>query len=95
MVFFAPAPPESQRVNFAYFDPKAKSVCVAGTFNNWNPKISPLRNMGKGAWSIQMTLEPGRYEYRFLVGREWRIDPAARQQVSDFCGGVNSVLVVE
>jgi 1,4-alpha-glucan branching enzyme len=92
---FLPAPPEERQVNFEYSDPKAKAVWVAGSFNYWNPKASPLRNLGAGRWGLQLTLEPGRYEYRFLVDRHWTIDPAARQQVTDFCGGVNSVLVVE
>ncbi len=94
-VLFLPEPPEAQQVDFAYFDAKAKSVSVAGTFNNWKPQASPLRNVGAGEWCLQLLLEPGRYEYRFLVDGEWRIDPMARQQVTDLCGGVNSVLVVE
>ena len=84
-----------RQVNFGLSDAKAASVSVAGTFNNWNPYVSPLRNAGAGKWSLHMTLEPGRYEYRFLVDGKWRMDPAARQQVTDFCGGGNSVLVVE
>jgi hypothetical protein len=42
-----------------------------------------------------MSLVPGRYEYRFLVDGRSRPDPAARQQVTNFCGDVTSVLVVE
>jgi hypothetical protein len=42
-----------------------------------------------------MLLEPGRYEYRFLVDAKWKIDPFAKHQVTDFCGGANSILIVE
>jgi hypothetical protein len=94
-VIFFPAPPEVQQVNFEYFDRTAKSVFVVGTFNNWNPKANPLSNVGGGEWSAQILLELGRYEYRFLVDGKWRIDPEAKQQVSDFCGGLSSVVVVE
>jgi 1,4-alpha-glucan branching enzyme len=89
------APPAVRQVNFGLSDANAVSVSVAGTFNNWNPHVSPLRSAGAGQWSLQMMLEPGRYEYRFLVDGKWKMDPAARQQVTDFCGGGNSVLLVE
>ena len=89
------APPAVRQVNFGLCDANAVSVSVAGTFNNWNPHVSPLRNAGGGDWSVQMMLEPGRYEYRFLVDGKWKMDPTARQQVTDFCGGGNSVLLVE
>ncbi len=83
-----------RQVNFEFADDKAETVCVAGTFNNWDPQASPLRKSGAGEWCLQMWLEPGTYEYRFLVDGQWKMDPLARYQVTDFCGGVTSVLVV-
>ena len=82
-------------VRFDLFAPEASSVCVAGNFNNWNPQASPLRPMQAGKWRLPMRLPPGKYEYRFLVDGRWRPDPAARHQVTNFCGTMNSVLLVE
>ncbi len=87
--------PGLRLVDFAFFDLQAAAVGVAGTFNNWSPLASPLRNLGAGRWGLQLPLAPGQYEYRFLVDGQWRRDPLARMQVTDFCGGTNSVLVVE
>ncbi len=68
---------------------------VAGNFNEWNAYASPLRKLRNGRWSLHLRLKPGRYEYRFLVDGIWRPDPQARQYVTDFCGGLNSVTVVD
>jgi hypothetical protein len=42
-----------------------------------------------------MRLPAGRYEYRFLVDGRWKPDSTARHQVTNFCGVLNSVLLVE
>lgn len=94
-VVILPAPGELRPVNFEFYDQNADSVCLAGSFNDWNPHVSPLRNVRAGGWALRLLLAPGRYEYRFLVDGQWRMDPRARQQVTDFCGGVNSVLTVQ
>ncbi len=82
-------------VTFEVIAPSASLVCIAGNFNEWNPHASPLRSMPGGRWSVRLRLKPGRYEYRFLVDGVWKPDPQARQYVTDFCGGLNSVVVVE
>jgi len=87
--------PEVRPVTFDFFAPGATLVCVAGSFNEWNAHSSPLRKLREGRWSLHLRLKPGRYEYRFLVDGVWKPDPLARQYVTDFCGGLNSVMVVE
>ena len=84
-----------RRINLEFFAPAACSVCVAGTFNGWDANASPLRQFRGGRWSVRLSLEPAIYEYRFLVDGVWKPDPAARRYVTNCCGGVNSVLVVE
>jgi 1,4-alpha-glucan branching enzyme len=39
----APNPASSKKVRLEYLAPDAKSVCVAGTFNNWQPDATPMR----------------------------------------------------
>jgi len=49
---------------------------------------------GGGRWTKELSLPPGRYEYRHVVDGEWLCDPAATEQASNPYGGSNSVLVV-
>jgi 1,4-alpha-glucan branching enzyme len=82
-------------VKFAYTAPHAKSVAVAGTFNNWNPKSYPMKAGAKGHWSCSVKLSPGRYEYRFVVnGTQWVNDPVAKECCPNALGGQNCVLHV-
>lgn len=74
--------------------PNAASVRVSGSFNNWNPVGVALNALGKGAWSIDLDLPPGRYEYRLLVDGEWTDVPGASETVENPFGGRNAVLVV-
>lgn len=91
----AAAPPSTTRpVIFRLFAPLAKSVYLAGTFNDWNPHNYQLKTAAHGEWSLQLQLRPGRYEYRFLVDGRWQPDPLAPQRVSYRFAGESSVLVV-
>jgi len=78
-------------VDFKIESVEAKSVGVAGTFNDWEPKRTPLKKNGKG-WKASVSLPRGRYEYRFVVDGQWLTDPAAKESVPNPFGGVNSVL---
>jgi glycosidase len=44
------------------------------------------------AWTVDVTLDPGTYEYKFVVdGDTWIADPANPTTIDDGFGGVNSV----
>lgn len=72
----------------------ARSVSVAGSFNDWRPERTPLRRNSEGAWEADLRLEPGDYEYRFVVDGQWSDDPLARRRVPNPFGGTNAVLHV-
>ncbi|NBR47042.1 MAG: hypothetical protein EBT68_08060, partial [Verrucomicrobia bacterium] len=36
-----------------------KSVCLAGSFNGWNPTAHPFRKTAGNAWEISLALPPG------------------------------------
>lgn len=74
--------------------PQARSVAVAGTFNDWDSKRTPLRKSEGGAWKTTLSLAPGRYEYRFVIDGQWSNDPKAAESVGNAFGSTNSVLVV-
>ncbi len=56
-----------QAVYFEYTDPSARSVAIAGTFNDWRPQVTPMVNMGAGRWRKVLMVVPGTYEYTFVV----------------------------
>jgi len=83
----------TRKVNFFFFDPFAEQVCVAGTFNNWNPTATPMTREGR-RWVKELNLPFGRYEYQFVIDGHWKPDPAAKATVFNPFGGLNSVLTV-
>ncbi len=75
--------------------PDASEVSVAGSFNEWDPEADPLTKGDNGIWRATLELEPGTYEYKFVVDGEWVTDPENPETVPDPYGGENSVLTVE
>jgi len=66
-------------------DSKAHTVAIAGDFNNWDPQANILEDPeGDGIWTGTLNLEPGRYEYMFIMdGEKWFPDPNALRYVKD------------
>jgi 1,4-alpha-glucan branching enzyme len=88
--------PDPQRVpvHFEFKDSKATTVCLAGTFNNWQSDRKTLHTSGVGHWWKETALAPGTYEYCFVVDGKWMPDPLAKESVPNPFGGRNSVLRV-
>lgn len=84
----------SGHVLFELVKPGAKQVCVAGSFNGWKPERAPLSSVGDGRFVGDLTVDPGRYEYLFVVDGQWLPDPQAKESVQNPFGGTNSVLTV-
>ena len=85
---------QSKKVRLQHQAPEAKRVCVAGSFNKWQPEAAPLKAETDGLWSIELELPPGTYEYRFVVDGCWCDDPNATETASNLFGGHNAVLRV-
>ena len=82
----------TKSVTFTYVNPQAKSVAVAGSFNQWNPKSHPMKVEARGHWSAAVKLAPGRHEYRFVVnGGIWVDDPTCKERCQNPLGGQNCV----
>jgi 1,4-alpha-glucan branching enzyme len=87
--------PEVQASAFHIAAPDAKSVALAGDFNNWDPALTPLKRDKAGVWKVALRLQPGRYQYKFLIdGIEWKEDPGNPNRVSTPFGTFNSVCEV-
>lgn len=76
--------------------PGAKSVEVAGSFNDWRPTALALRDDDHdGVWRGSLVLPAGQHQYMFLVdGERWVSDPLAERYVDDGYGRQNAVLIV-
>ena len=72
----------------------AKRVFIAGTFNNWNEKDTEAYFVEDGIWEAVLELNPGIYEYKFIVDGNWVIDPNAFAYVDDGFGGKNGAFEV-
>lgn len=87
-------PVELQRVRFGYFNPEAREVSLAGSFNDWDRRATPMKRDALGDWMVELELPPGEYRYRLVVDGEWRDDPSAQQTAQNPFGGYDAVLVV-
>jgi 1,4-alpha-glucan branching enzyme len=70
------------------FDPNIELMYDDGTHGD---KVA-----GDGIWSLVKSLEPGRYQYKFVIDRNtWVKDPNCFETTDDGFGGQNSVLIVK
>jgi len=60
------------RVRLSCERENATEVFVAGTFNGWNPRATPMKRGSGDEWSAGLELTPGGYEYKFVIDGEWR-----------------------
>jgi 1,4-alpha-glucan branching enzyme len=81
-------------VSFSYSDPIAKSVSVAGEFNQWSTTANPMQKDQQGIWIAMIPLKPGKYLYKLVVDGTWKADPLSPDGDDDGFGGKNSVKTV-
>jgi hypothetical protein len=73
----------------------AQGVALVGDFNGWDERATPmLRRQGKGVWTAQVELPPGRHVYAFVIdGQKWLVDPLAPQVPDAGFGPANAVVI--
>jgi len=82
-------------VTFVLVAPQARSVALAGDFNDWDAARALMRREASGLWTVDVPLTPGRYRYVFVVdGRRFVADPAAPRAVGDDFGTPTSVVTI-
>jgi 1,4-alpha-glucan branching enzyme len=84
---------KKNNVQFRVSAPSGSLVYVAGTFNDWQPLGTPLKEGARG-FATTLSLPPGRYEYKYVVNGEWLTDPDNADVVSNDAGSLNSVITV-
>lgn len=80
---------------FVFHAPEAESVSIVGNFNNWVPTKDYRMNRNEdGTWSKVINLEPGEYQYKYVVDGLWIEDNRNPKISIDPYGGKNSVIEV-
>lgn len=80
-----------KRINFELKAPGARKVTLAGDFNSWKETEMSTKRKNSGLWRVGVNLQPGRYEYKFIVDGQWINDPANANIVNNSLGTLNSV----
>ena len=83
-----------RKITFEFSAPEAMEVFLAGDFNQWNIQGNPMKKDKNGMWKATLSLEPGRYEYRFFADGKWENDPSCSSCVPNEFGGMNCVRIV-
>lgn len=88
---------EGEKVVFYYHDDNARTVHLAGDFNNWNSSENQFFKNGDGLWHAEISnLSNGKYRYKFVIDSSiWVEDTSNGMKEEDSFGGFNSILVVE
>ena len=92
--------PPIRPVAFCCHAPTAQAVFVAGEFNGWDPKATAMVRGDDGAWTLELDLPPGRYEFKFVVDGQWCCEPGTDDSnpececVPNLFGTMNRVLKV-
>jgi len=82
-------------IEFTVSAPKAKKVCIAGNFNDWNMTSMPMKKSAEGTWKIKLKLSSGKYEYKFVVDGIWDQDMSSSETVLNSFGTYNNVISVK
>jgi Carbohydrate-binding module 48 (Isoamylase N-terminal domain) len=81
-------------VVFALEAPQAQRVQLVGDFNQWMLDGNEMTQSGN-VWTRVLHLQPGRYQYRYVVDGLWCSDPLNTLVEPSPYGGENSVCVVD
>lgn len=80
---------------FVLYQPEARQVELAGSFNGWKKiALAPIGN--SGYWEVRIPIPSGEYRFVYILNRDKRIaDPTIPGSELDDFGGVNSILNIE
>jgi len=72
----------------------AKTVCLGGDMNNWNPTSFKMKKEGN-EWIFKAHLNKGKHTYKFIVDGQWILDPGNKLWEENEYSTKNSVLWIE
>lgn len=74
--------------------PNAKTVYLAGDFNNWSPRSLAMIKQGD-EWVYSVHLSPGKHKYKYYADGKWITDPGNKQWEQNEYGTGNSVIWID
>ncbi|MDH3875235.1 MAG: isoamylase early set domain-containing protein [Desulfobacteraceae bacterium] len=83
---------KQRKVTFSLENADANEVFLIGDFNEWNPKIHPMKSDANGTWIRDVIIPPGKYEYKFMVDGQWKEDPQNEQLSLNCFGTYNNII---
>lgn len=87
--------PATIKKQFFIHAPEATSVRIAGSFSDWEPTDDfSMERMEDGTWTKTIALEPGWYQYKFVVDDVWVEDLENPISVDSPFGGKNSLIEI-
>jgi hypothetical protein len=81
-------------VKFEFQSATAKEVLVTGSFIGWSPQGEKLQKGDGDLWSVLLKIEPGYYQYKFIVDGNWIPDPKNDWKINDGGDNFNSLIKV-
>lgn len=85
-----------KRVKFEIEAAPKSQVFLAGTFNDWSDSAKELSYKEDSECHVgTLLLEPGEYEYKFIIDGDWQIDAENPNFTQNKIGTLNSVVKVE
>lgn len=72
----------------------AKEVVLSGSFSRWDEHYLKM-NRTQNGWELNLDLDPGVYEYKFIIDGNWIEDPANENKVRNEFNGFNSVISIK
>ena len=86
-------PTQQAALTFSFEAPNARQVALIGSFNSWVPDGGVRTEKQGHRWIFHINVNPGRYEYAFLVdGEEIVPDPQAAFRRNNGFGTPNSIV---
>jgi len=84
------------KTRFSIEVPEARTVCLAGDFNDWDPQAVRLRRLRKGEDVFAATVEvpEGVHEFKYVVDGEWVCCPQC-PRVLNGLGTENSLILIQ
>ena len=84
-----------EEVEFAFSASRARNVCLAGKFNDWNTFSLPMKQGKDGIWRTRLKLPQGKHEYKYFVDGAWVQDAPGCEVVPNAFGTHNCVITVK
>lgn len=64
---------------FQCYAPSATAVFLAGSFNDWDARATPLSRADDGRWVVALDLAPGFHHYKYVIDGRWVCDSGCPQ----------------